>query len=283
MYTLTVTNQNNETLALTQNINYTVINIDGLNPPVANIGVTTNAQMDGARVNTATVGVRNIVITIVINPEIEKNRIGLYRYFASKRKVRIDYANGIREVYIEGIVEAVEISLFENSERAQVSILCPEPFFKAMKEIITNFRSVLPQFLFAFNIEESGIPFSAFEAVPIESIENNGDIASGCVIELRILMGVSNPKIYNVDDNTYFILDNIELDAGDLIIINTNKRNKGVTLTRQGVKTNIINKMRRGSTWFQLEVGNNTFSYEVDGLVEGLECVFIHNSEFEGV
>ena len=67
------------------------------------------ANFDGGKYNSGQLEMRNLVLTVKIYPEIETNRINLYKYFPSKKIVRIYYQNETRDVYIDGMVETVEI------------------------------------------------------------------------------------------------------------------------------------------------------------------------------
>lgn len=115
-----------------------------------------------------------------------------------------------------------------------------------------------------------------------KSIINGGDVETGVLIRLHAIGSVVNPKIYNVNDSTHMIM-NVEMQSGDLIVINTRTKEKTVTMTRDGKESNIIGKLERGSRWFKLLPGDNVFSYEADSFPENLQCTFVVNNQFEGV
>ena len=85
MFTLSVENDRGEKLELTHNKKYTVTNITGLNPPKATINTSPVSNFDGVRQNGSRAEPRNLVITVVIEGDIEANRINLYKYFKIKR------------------------------------------------------------------------------------------------------------------------------------------------------------------------------------------------------
>lgn len=81
MYVLRVQNTRGEMLTLTQNEpRYQIVEIDGLNPPKANINSSTVAGMDGTQFISSKLEDRNIVITIKINGDVESNRQYLYKF-----------------------------------------------------------------------------------------------------------------------------------------------------------------------------------------------------------
>lgn len=282
MFTFKVENEYGDVLELTHSPDYTITGIEGLNPPKASINTSVVASFDGSRYNSSRMGERNIVITAVIEREIEANRIRLYRYFKPKKKVGIYYKNGSRDVSIDGYVEDFQISPFDKRQKAQVSIICPDPFFRAIDEIMVEFSTLSSEFYFPFANEEEGAPFSIIEVNPTKVITNNGDAESGLVILLQATGKVENPKIYNVDTSEFFGL-NITMQGGDVVTIDTNKGRKSVSMRREGQTENVINSIQRGSSWLQIRSGENTFTYEADKHTESLICTFCHTDKFEGV
>lgn len=275
-------NTKGEQLALYDNSDYVVTSVSGLNPANANINTAVTATFDGSTFKSSRVNQRNIVIEIVLDGDIEQSRLNLYKYFKTKNKVTLYLTTQRRDVYTVGYVETFEVDLFENRQKAQISIICPYPYFVDITADINEFSITTDNFQFPFSIAAAGIPFSDTVINSRKSIINNGDVESGVIIQLRATGTVLNPKIYNEDTNEYFML-NIEMQEGDVVEINTNKGEKGVTHTKNGVTSNIINDMVSGSSWFQLEAGDNMFLYTADEYPANLRCTFIHSDKYGGV
>lgn len=282
MYTLIAENKYGEQLEITNNPRYTITDIDGLYPPEGVINTTRVANMDGSVFNSSHINDRVITITMAINGPAEANRLLLYRYFKTKYPVRLYYKNGVRDVYIDGYVSKFSVEYFEKKQTAQIEISCPMTLFRAVKESVTEFANIENMFVFPFAIEAAGIPFSEIALGEQKTIINGGDVETGVVIHLNALGTVLNPKIYNVDTSDRMTLS-VEMRAGDEITINTRKKEKSITLLRDGVQTNIVGKLDAGSTWFNLIPGDNMFTYEADEFPEHLQCIFIINNQFEGV
>lgn len=282
MYTLIAENKYGEQLEITNNPRYVITDIDGLYPPEGVINTTQVANMDGSVFNSSRINDRVITITMAINGPAEANRLLLYRYFKTKYPVRLYYENGARDVYIDGYVSKFSIEYFEKKQTAQIEISCPMTLFRAVKESVTEFANIENMFVFPFAIEAAGIPFSEIALGEQKTIINGGDVETGVVIHLNALGTVLNPKIYNADTGGRMTLS-IEMRAGDEITINTRKKEKSITLLRDGVQTNIVGKLDAGSTWFNLIPGDNIFTYEADEFPEHLQCIFIINNQFEGV
>ncbi len=265
MFTCIVENTRGATLCLTQNeSNYQLISITGLSPPSAQINTTKVAGMDGTRFNSASLNQRNIVFTIRLNGDIEANRLALYSFFRSKERCRIYYKNRSRNVYIEGYVETVECDIFTNNETMQVSVLCPNPYFKGIEEIITDISNIQGLFTFPFAIGLPGVEFSALDTARITNVLNRSESGAGVIIAIDISEAVRTIQLNNVTTGEIFALE-YGFAAGDRVLIDTNKGSKSVILQREAVTSNLFTAVKKGSTFFQLDAGDNLFGYTVDG------------------
>lgn len=279
MFTAKIKNKRGDSLVLFPSREYAV-RITGLTPGAASLNFSTVGTNDGSIYNSGRNENRNIVLQIEPLRNIEKNRIALYKVFRKKQLCEFYFKNGSRDVFIEGYVENIDGDLFEESQSIQVSIICNQPNFKALEETVTDISSVVPLFTFPFTIPADGIEFSIIEKAVEKNVYNEGDTESGLLIELRAVGDVSNPTIYDEAGNSFGI--KIDMLEGDKIVINTNKGEKAVTLYKDGVATNIINKVYPSPTWFTLQPGDNVFMYSAEN-PDLLQIVFKHFTQYEGV
>lgn len=282
MYTLIVENEQGEQLELTHNENYDVLEVIGLNPPTAAINTAIVAGFDGSRFNSARIEQRNIVITLNIRYPIEANRLILYKYFRVKRYVKIYYKNGSRDVFIEGYVENFENNIFTQLQRPQISIICPNPFWKSTTDINVEFSNMTALFEFPFSIPSEGIEFSSINKITTTYI-NIGDVATGAIIKFYANSDqILNPIFYNRTTGKYFGL-NFDMYDGDVITVNTQQGEKSVTLLRDGITTNILSNRQTGSTWITFEPGENEISYGADEGQSNLNVTVTAVQKYEGV
>lgn len=281
MFTLKVENPRGEILTLTNNRNYDVIKIEGLTPPATALNFTSLVNLDGSQYNSGRLDNRNIVITIVLHGNVEKNRINLYKYFPIKKQVRLYFKNDTRDVYIDGYIESFECDLFELGQKVQISVICPSPYFKSTDTAIIKFANLVDLFEFPFSTEEEGIPFSEL-SISDATYNNTGDIDIGMVITLQAIQSASNPTIYNRTTGEQFGL-NYALQEGDIITIDTISGEKSVKLNRKGIISNIINSVQQGSKWIQLVSGVNELSYQCDEGASALQIIISAVNIFEGV
>jgi len=282
VFTLNIENQAGDVLCLTQSRDYAVIRYSGLNPPPAVVSLSPYGASDGSRFNNARVDSRAVVITIQFLRDVERNRIALYRYARVKQYCKIHYTNDTRDVYCEGYVEAIDNDQFELGQKMQISILCPYPYLRSIREIITDISQTIALFEFPFAIGAEGVEFSSIEKTGAIAVENQGDVDTGVVIEITATGPVEAPALYNADTHGSMELGT-SLQAGDRIRINTNRGAKRIELTRAGVTTNIINDLVPGADWFQLPPGRSGFTYTADSGQEFMGVQFHHVNQYEGV
>lgn len=265
MYQASIENSKGDSLQLTgDEANYQILNIEGLNPPQAQVNFTNIAGMDGAKFNSAKLQTRELVITIKINGNAEANRLRLYQVFPTKEQVTFYYSNSTRDVFIKGYVNSCEVNPFSRSEQMQISIICPQPYFKDMNEIITDISDITALFEFPFSINlNEPIPFSAFKSGKISTVFNTSDVQTGVMIQIDISSSVNDIRIVNTVTGDFFEL-NYAFQAGDRVTINTNSGEKSVQLLRNGETLNIFSAIVTGSTFLQLEPGINSLGYRVD-------------------
>lgn len=284
MFTLKVENKLKQILTLTQNeSNYQVINVNGLNPPKANIFTNPVSGMDGAKFKDSKLEMRNLVLTIKINGDAEQNRLHLYEYFKTGAWCKIYYSNETRSVFIEGYCETIECPLFTINQQMQISIVCTDPYFKSLMTIYADISKQFPNFEFPFDIEEEGIEFSLLDVDRETVVTNGGETSCGLIITLTARNGnVAYPILYNVNTGEHLQL-NLVMQEGDTVVINTNKGSKSVKKISNGIETNVINSFMAGSTWFQLPVGSTVFTYQATYNDAGLKVELESNLLYEGV
>lgn len=73
------------------------------------------------------------------------------------------------------------------------------------------------------------------------------------------------------------------LTVGDTIVINTMRGDKNITLLRDGVATNILNCLEKGSKWFTLLKGDNIFSYDAEVGASNLQFYIENKVAYDGV
>lgn len=281
MFEAIVENKYGEQLNLCELEGY-VVKITGLTPPTATINTSKSVTIDGSKYNSSRLNERNIVLQIIPTNDIEHKRINLYKYIKSKQYIKLYFKNESRNVWIDGYVESFEGDLFVQRQQLQVSIICPDPYFKSIDESVYEFSAITPLFTFPFAISSEGKAISSLSTFVEKNILNASDEETGIIIELHATGLALEPTIYNMTTNEHFTI-NHEFMAGDIIRINTKRGQKSIVLIRDDVESNIINLMQKGSKWFNLLVGDNIFAYTTVYGTENLQVKIILQPIFEGV
>lgn len=163
MYTLKVKPENGTLYEITHNYGkFAIVRIDGIDPPMNSVHVSTAGNMDGGIFNSARLEPRNIVITAVLYGNIEQSRQELYSIFPQKSSVTVFFKDKNRNLKTVGYVEKPACNPFELRETAQISLICPDPYWHDSAETTAE--------------------LAAFEPV---TIDNTGDVSTGfsCTVE----------------------------------------------------------------------------------------------------
>lgn len=286
MFTLILENSRGRQLKLTQNeAKFQIDNVTGLNPPAASISLSENIG-DGDEFVHERTGSRNIVINMAIKGIVEQNRLELYQCVQNGKYIKLYLSTNSKNVWIEGRVESTEIDSFQQLTTCQISVICPDPWFKDVEETINSINTVHPKFHFPFHIVDP-IPFSIYETIQVLDLINEGNVSSGMTIEITAKGTVVNPIIYNRETSEFIGLGSTDnpytMQPKDKIVITTHTNNKRVKLIRNAVETNIFNYLTPNSTFLTVDSGDNVFTYSADDGNEYLDITFKHYSNYEGI
>lgn len=158
-----------------------------------------------------------------------------------------------------------------------IQLSCPSPFWRETQEDKKDIASWIAKLEFELEIpEDEGIEFGYREPNVIVDVYNEGDVETGMRIEFRATGTLSKPILLNVDTGEY-IQVNTELQAGDIVTINTEYGSKGATLQRGGNITDYFRFIDVDSTFMQLQIGDNVFRYDAESGVDALEVTLYHS------
>jgi hypothetical protein len=242
-------------------------NIDGLDPVKASISTTPYGSVDGASYTGSNVPSRNIVLTLHPNPDwdvwsVESLRKLIYQYFMPKLPVRLVIeSDDIDPVEISGIVESAENNMFSKDPEIIVSIICPDPYFKAVTPIVVTGQAILA----------AGVP---------TIVDYNGNIQAGIGVKvtwvsgplpnfIEVKMGNADASalvaVATVDANKYFEMSSVPM----------RKFSQNINIG-SGVIDNLLSQtqIEEGFHWPHLHPGENEFSVITDQGVQDWELTY---------
>ncbi len=284
MFTLTAERPDGKRLTLTQYGSAYSVTYAGFGPVAANVATSSMGMSSGDKINSARRGKRNAVLYVTIDGyNVEQNRIRLYDFFTPEHTVRLYYKNGTRNVYTEGVVETHECDQFASPVVAQISIICPSPFWLGAEEIIKNISGVVSMFSFPFSLPAAGVEMSSLTGEKYALVYNEGDEETGFVATVYARANIINPVIYNALTNEAIGIDGT-LEKGSTLTISTSTGNKRFKITdTNGMEKNVLYLKRKGSNWLKLAPGDNYIAYAAQEGADAMMVTIHHNELFVGV
>ena len=270
-------------------------NIVGLGPGKAEIKMAEIVSLDGGMIVGGRLPIRNIILTFffMFDPIIEDSRQRTYVYFPIKRRIRLEFHTDNRDVFIDGTVESNEPIIFSEQTGTQISVLCEDPYFKSVEETEVMFSGTKSQFMFPFS-NPVGLKKLVMSQLIFRTEENvyyDGATDTGVIISIFCRGPVGTITIYQISTRQQItiskqkIIENsgAQLNTGDRLIISSIRGDRYVRLIRNGIITNVLNVLERGSDWLVLENGDNIFAFDADEGLQSLEISLAFNNLYEGV
>lgn len=277
------------------NNGFAITSIKGIDPPEASINNTELSIADGSVFNSSRVSNRNIVIEIKLLPNstIAETRHSLYKYFPIKKKVRLIFDTDTRHAYIDGYVESNSIEIFDDFETAQISLICPYPYFKDTSDTRESLNSIVSEFTFPFSnpVSTRALVMGNLSENNIVTIDYLGDDAVGIEFELSLFGTTSSITLRNNTTGQSMIIDNRRIEYltggpladGDRLEIGTVVGSKYARLHR-GVETyNVLASLGTSPDWVTLEPGLNEVEIVPIWTNTKIEASLIYDVLYEGL
>lgn len=269
----------NKTIKMNKKAEFRIIEISGLEASQYTIN-TINSNQDGSRVTFRKIEPREITITgdVKKNDNEDINRQLLISFFNPKFDGELRVKRNSNEKKISYTVSSFRFTNKKMNEWLQFELIleCANPYFESVDNYGKNIALITKQFAFPLVICPKKIMgYKTFNNKVL--LLNDGDCETGCEIRIKATAGtVSNPKIFL---NDQFVAVNVDMVIGDELIINTNQRQKSIMLNGE----NIIQKIDRKSSFFNLSVGDNTMTYESDEGYQDMEVNVYFYKKYLGV
>ena len=257
---------------------FTVTDIDGLT--MADVAISSNvmSDMDGDIITSQTVNPRTVTITLRVNQNINteecKRYVTSFVKLKQKGELYMDYRDRI--VTLSGVIQSFNMPRFSNAVAIQFALYCSQPLWEDVQALSAMISEVVP--LHHWEIipkEDADIVMGEIMDTKKQTIVNNGDVPVGMRITIVALGAVSNPVIYR-DGTEEFFKVNVTMSDRDELIISTVRGEKYVRLNDES----IIEKVAEGSTWLQLEAGENDFVIDADSGVDSVQLTLVARERY---
>lgn len=311
---VTCTNDKNISLTFTWDgfTPFHLVNIEGIYGIESNIITSQNTTIDGSTYQGATAKERNIILTIEMDDNYEKNRNMLYKCFPLKRPGTLAYSEADKTKVIEYRVESIIPGATTGKVRDYtISLKCTEPYFKDLTDIEVIMASWVSATTFPLRLPEEGIVFGYRKVELVKSIENeSGADNIGITAVFRANGAVKNMGLYHSERGEFIKLgyenNNFILDYGQSVIITTHTGRKNAYLIDGLTQAEIEqHKDRYGmidwlkvielygeaineyidedSEFIQLQDGTNTIAYSADSGIDNLAVSIYYRISYMGV
>ena len=154
---------------------------DGLDAPAAVVSDADSATGAGTRLVGVKVGSRTITVVMAILEGWPAARARIYKVCPPAGAVRVhfkSYETGAEELTIDGVVQTVQVGLWDKVQAATVTILCPDPFLLGPQKT-QAFRAMPNQSGIYTSVQEKTADWTP---VVIEFSAANSTSAPGCQI-----------------------------------------------------------------------------------------------------
>lgn len=246
-----------------------LLRVEGLTPPPVNVNTSAAGAVDGTFFNSAVMGQRNIVLTIQPRGNIGENRRLIYRMFPLHKEIQLQFREYSDSTWkhINGYVESIEGSLFDNPETLTISIICPRPYFESASTS-TDITSAAQG---GTNIRNDGDTETGFEI----DISISSEMPSGSRVEGLTITNATTGA---------FIGFSALFQKSDKIHISTINGQLEAVLNRQSISTpiNLMNYLTDNSTWFKLKTGTNYMGYSTTNSTESYVSATVSRSNLYG-
>jgi phage-related protein len=276
-----------------------VTGASGLGPAEGTINTVNFATSDGALFNSSRIKSRDIELNLkFLGSDIESVRHKLLRYFRVKHPITLDFITDYRHTYITGHVEKNEIDIFSNSEGADLTIVCPNPFFRlrdpAKGKNSVRFTTSTPSFEFEFQDPNSDSPtliFGEMTSTGETVVVYEGDADASTIVDIQFLGPASGVKLYNTTTQTRINIDTNEISrllgstirAGDRLSISSGVGDKYVKAYRDGNVYNALSALDKDSDWIFLTPGDNLITVRADTGIDNVSAIISFENLYESI
>lgn len=261
---------------------FTLTGVDGFTTVTSNIASVTVPFVDGDTVTNIQAQPRSVVLYLRLKQSvgIETAKRYILQYVKPKLTGTIQLERDGLNIQLQGLVEAIELPRFEQGCTMAITLHCQQPFWEDVNFVVQEISEIIDLHYFPLDtgglaFPSEGVAFGVYDDDLTQQLTNNGDVETGCVITIIALGEVTNPKIYNTQTGDFIGITDT-LTGNDEVTISTIKGQK--TITKNG--ENIIDKITSGSSFLQIEVGENEFTIQADSGIENVYFTLTYKQRY---
>ncbi|GIO39294.1 hypothetical protein J41TS12_41550 [Paenibacillus antibioticophila] len=264
MQKITFTNARGESIAFGNSGPFILQAIDGTGNVSSEIKSTKSPYQDGSSFVDIQLTDRSIPMTGFINAKSQQDlyqrRRDLARILNPKLGPgKLEYANDLRSYVIDAIAEEGPVfgERYVHANMFTVNFLANDPYWRDQIQTVKGLRYEAGGMTFPLRLP-TRFAFAAYRGTFV----NGGDVDAPVEIHYR---GPATNPIVESETTGEYIKVNVELAVDQTLIISTEFGNKRVEVLKpDGTRENVFNWIDLGSTFFQLQPGQNILKYGSD-------------------
>lgn len=264
---------------------FVLVDCDGAYEVKSDISLFENRIIDGSIYLGQVISKRNIVLTLRDKEDHVANRNLLLQLFKPKEKGVLIFEEDESKRQCEYYVEALNSSGKNYSRTYTVSLICDDPFFYAIDDVVVQMSAYISSFKFPHYFLASKEELGYRSLSKSQNILNQNaydDIGMNIVIEAT--GEVKNPSIIHVEKEQKTEVGTNKkpfiLNAGDKLMITTSTGNKHVYLLHDDKKREINEYLSEDSSFIQLKRGNNNIGYSASLGVNNMIVTITYRYKF---
>ena len=248
---------------------FLLVNAEGAYFADNKVTISENTMTDGGAYQGSIAKVRNIVLTLKDLTNHVYNRNLIDALFKSGLPGTLIFKEDENERQIKYYVESIDSTGESGARTYTVSLLCPDPFFYAMGDVVVYLAAWMGNFTFPHDFLVAREEFGYRSNQRSQNIQNEqAENGIGMVITISAAGAVQNPSVIRVESNEAIQIGTAShpftMGAGDTITITTSDNDKHVYFTHNGITTEINQYITEDSVFIQLMRGNNNIGYAAD-------------------
>ncbi len=242
----------------------------------------------GDQVSSSTLDTRPVEIIGFIKAksaeEMERKKAALYQ-MCDPRETFTVYPSPERalECRADGTVKFTASKLTNNARVAQfvIDATSHDPLFRDAVEQARKIVEWEPNFIWPLEIYD-GFTFADRTEGLIATLDNGGDVATGLLIRFNAAATIPNPVLTNPATGEFIRL-NRTMEAGEVVVVNTNYGQESVYSYQGDDVVDAINDLDLSSTFLQAPVGEIQLHFSADENTDAMTVNIYYYQRYLGV
>lgn len=254
--------------------------------PYRSVYIDESGIFDGGAIVSERCGTRRIKLRLALCGGFSEAEGRLSEIFGRGGEGKLYFYRGGSGRCIGCFAENISSENSGGTDYAEVSLLCPYPFFESISD--RTFHICGTENMTEFDgwelTDENETELSSIKSGNSVFAENRGGYETGCVIAVEVLRTVSGLRAVNADTKE-FIGVRGSFSPGDIVYFRTEDGDKGIFLSSRydaSKNVDITSRIVWGSSFFKIATGGSRIYITSDVGTDGLSAQVVFTERSEG-